>query len=225
MTTRIPTMNADAPQSDGNPGSRIRVLVVDDHPLLREGIAAVLAAQPDMLLAAEATDGAEAVALYRQHRPDVVLMDIQMPAMDGLAAIRAIRKHDPDARIIVVTTYQGDVQAMQAFREGARAYLIKSMLRRELVDTIRKIHAGGRRVPEEIAHLLVEHLGEDSLSGRELEVLREAADGNANKRIADHLRISEETVKAHMRSILSKLRSKDRTHAVTIAVRRGIIHL
>jgi DNA-binding NarL/FixJ family response regulator len=206
-------------------GDPIRVLVVDDHPLLREGIAAVLETQPDMRLAGEATEGAEAVALYARHRPDVVLMDLQMPGMDGITAIRAIRAQDPQARIVVLTTYQGDVQALQAFQAGAHGYLLKSMLRRELVDTIRTVHAGGRRVPAEIADSLAAHVTDEALSGREVEVLREVADGNANKRVARRLGISEETVKAHMKSILSKLGANDRTHAVTIAIRRGIIRL
>jgi Response regulator containing a CheY-like receiver domain and an HTH DNA-binding domain len=203
----------------------IQVLVVDDHPLLREGIAAVLGTQPDMALQAEATEGAEAVELYRRHRPDVVLMDLQMPGMDGISAIKAIRAEDPAARIVVLTTYQGDVQALRAFQAGARGYLLKSMLRRELVDTIRMVHAGARRVPAEIADALAAHLGDDALSARELEVLRAVADGNANKAVARSLGISEETVKAHMKSILSKLGAHDRTHAVTIAVRRGILQL
>jgi DNA-binding NarL/FixJ family response regulator len=206
-------------------GDPIRVLVVDDHPLLREGIAAVLETQPDMRLAGEATEGAEAVELYARHRPDVVLMDLQMPGMDGITAIRAIRARDPQARIVVLTTYQGDVQALQAFQAGAHGYLLKSMLRRELVDTIRTVHAGGRRVPAEIADSLAAHVTDDALSGREVEVLREVADGNANKGVARRLGISEETVKAHMKNILSKLGANDRTHAVTIAIRRGIIRL
>ncbi|AKC85804.1 LuxR family transcriptional regulator [Pseudoxanthomonas suwonensis] len=200
-------------------------MVVDDHPLLREGIAAVLGTQPDMLLQAEAEEGGEAVALYRLHRPDVVLMDLQMPGMDGITAIGAIRAQDPSARIVVLTTYRGDVQALQALRAGAQGYLLKSMLRRELVDTIRAVHAGGRRVPHEVADALAAHVGEDSLSMREIEVLREVADGNANKRVARCLGISEETVKAHMKSIMSKLDANDRTHAVTIAIKRGIIQL
>jgi DNA-binding NarL/FixJ family response regulator len=207
--------------SDGT----IRVLVVDDHPLLREGIAAVLGTQPDMRVEAEATEGGEAVALYTKLRPDVVLMDLQMPGMDGITAIRAIREQDPMARIVVLTTYQGDVQALRALRAGAHGYLLKSMLRRELVDTIRAVHAGGRRVPPEIADSLAAHVGDDGLSGREIDVLRQVAEGNANKRVARNLGISEETVKAHMKSILSKLGANDRTHAVTIAIKRGIIQL
>ena len=222
------TVTSIAPAtSDATPAAAvpIQVLVVDDHPLLREGIAAVLETQPDMRLQAEATDGAEAVALYERLRPDVVLMDLQMPGMDGITAIRQIRALDPAARIVVLTTYQGDVQALQAFRAGAHGYLLKSMLRRELVDTIRVVHGGGRRVPPEIADSLAAHVADDALSVREVEVLREVANGNANKRVARNLGISEETVKAHMKSILSKLGANDRTHAVTIALRRGIFQL
>jgi DNA-binding NarL/FixJ family response regulator len=206
-------------------GEPIRVLVVDDHPLLREGIAAVLGTQADMRVQAESADGAEAVDLYEQHRPDVVLMDLQLPGMDGIAAIQAIRSRHPAARIVVLTTYQGDVQAVRAFRAGAHGYLLKSMLRRELVDTIRLVHAGGRRVPPEIADSLAAHMADEALSGREVEVLREVAAGNANKRVARNLGIAEETVKAHMKSILSKLGANDRTHAVTIAIKRGIFQL
>ncbi len=213
--------SASVSASDGT----IRVLVVDDHPLLREGIAAVLGTQPDMCVQGEAAEGAEAVALYAKLRPDVVLMDLQMPGMDGITAIRAIREQDPMARIVVLTTYQGDVQALRALRAGAHGYLLKSMLRRELVDTIRAVHAGGRRVPPEIADSLAAHVGDDGLSGREVDVLRQVAEGNANKRVARNLGISEETVKAHMKSILSKLGANDRTHAVTIAIKRGIIQL
>jgi DNA-binding NarL/FixJ family response regulator len=215
-----PTTASDCAAADP-----IRVLVVDDHPLLREGIAAVLETQPDMCVQAEATEGAEALAMYEAHHPDVVLMDLQMPGMDGIAAIQAIRARDPSARIVVLTTYQGDVQALRAFQAGAHGYLLKSMLRRELVDTIRTVHAGGRRVPPEIADSLAAHVTDEALSAREIEVLRDVADGNANKRVARNLGISEETVKAHMKSILSKLGANDRTHAVTIAVRRGIIQL
>lgn len=204
---------------------RIRVLVVDDHPLMREGIAAVIAGQDDMILIGEASDGAEAVATYAALHPDVVLMDLRMPGMDGIEAITAIRAASPRARIIVLTTYRGDVQATRALQAGAAGYLLKSSLRRELLDAIRDVHAGRRRVPAEIAAGIAENLSGESLSPRELEVLRSVAAGNANKRIGAELGISEETVKAHMKNILTKLDARDRTHAVTIAIRRGIIEL
>lgn len=203
----------------------IRVLVVDDHPLMREGIAAVIAGQDDMRLIGEASDGAEAVAAYAALHPDVVLMDLRMPGMDGIEAIAAIRAVSPRARIVVLTTYRGDVQVTRALLAGASGYLLKSSLRRELLDTIRDVHAGRRRVPAEIAAGIAEHLSDESLSPREIEVLRSVAAGNANKRIAAELGISEETVKAHMKNILAKLDARDRTHAVTIAIRRGIIEL
>lgn len=203
----------------------IRILTVDDHPLLREGIAAVIEGQPDMVLVGEATNGREGVDAFRSCRPDVTLMDLQMPEMGGVEAIGAIHREFPGARVVVLTTYQGDVQALRAFKAGASGYLLKSMLRRELVDTIRSVHAGGRRIPPEIAAGIAEHASDDALTMREIEVLRQVADGNGNKRIADHLGIAEETVKAHMKNILAKLDANDRTHAVTIAVRRGIFGL
>jgi DNA-binding NarL/FixJ family response regulator len=205
--------------------SRIRIMVVDDHPLLREGIAAVIEGQPDMLLVAEATNGAEAINLFRTERPDVTLMDLQMPQMNGIEAILAIRQDFPSARIVVLTTFHGDVQALRAFKAGAFGYLLKSMLRKELIDTIRHVHAGGRRIPPEIAHEIATYAADDNLSEREVEVLRLVACGNANKRIAALLGISEETVKAHMKNILAKLGASDRTHAVTIALKRGIIEV
>ncbi|WP_313919571.1 response regulator transcription factor [Tahibacter sp.] len=203
----------------------IRVLVVDDHPLMREGIAAVIAGQDDMRLIGEASNGAEAVSAYAALHPDVVLMDLRMPGMDGIEAIATIRAVSPRARIVVLTTYRGDVQVTRALLAGASGYLLKSSLRRELLDTIRDVHAGRRRVPAEIAAGIAEHLSDESLSPREIEVLRSVAAGNANKRIAAELGISEETVKAHMKNILAKLDARDRTHAVTIAIRRGIIEL
>jgi len=203
----------------------IRILTVDDHPLLREGIAAVVEGQSDMELVGEAANGLEALQVFRDCRPDVTLMDLQMPEMGGVDAIGAIHREFPDARIVVLTTYQGDAQALRAFKAGASGYLLKSMLRRELVDTIRSVHAGRRRIPPEIAAGIAEHASDDALTSREIEVLRQVADGNGNKRIAHLLRISEETVKAHMKNILAKLAANDRTHAVTIAVRRGIIEL
>ena len=201
----------------------IRVMTVDDHPLLREGIAAVIEGQADMKLIGEATNGREAIERYRALRPDVTLMDLRMPEINGIEAIAAIRSEFPGARIIVLTTYTGDVQALGALKAGASAYLLKSMLRKDLLDTIRTVHAGKRRIPPEIATEIAEHAADDALTEREIEVLRKVALGNSNKQIAAQLSISEGTVKAHMKSILPKLTARDRTHAVMIAVKRGII--
>jgi DNA-binding NarL/FixJ family response regulator len=202
----------------------IRVLTVDDHPLLREGIAAVLEGQTDMIVAGEATNGREAVERYRALRPDVTLMDLQMPEMDGIEAIRVIRAEFPNARIVVLTTYDGDFLALRAIKAGAAGYLLKSMLRKELLETIRVVHAGKRRIPPEVAVGIAEHHTGDSLSDREIAVLRLVAAGHGNKMIADDLAISEETVKSHMRNIMAKLTASDRTHAVTIAIKRGILN-
>lgn len=193
--------------------------------MLREGIAAVLGSEQGMILVAEASNGREAVEQFRTHRPDVTLMDVQMPEINGIDAIVKIREEFPDARIIVLTTYTGDVQAARAFKAGASGYLLKNMLRKELIDTIRTVHAGKKRIPAEIAVEMAEHHSDDALTEREIEVLREVAAGNSNKMVAQRLNISEETVKGHMKSILSKLRANDRTHAVTIAVKRGIIDI
>lgn len=201
----------------------ITVMIVDDHPLLREGVAAVIDGQPDMRLVAEATDGHEALLRFRTHRPDVTLMDLRMPGMDGIAAITAIRSEFPDAHIAVLTTYPGDAQALRAFRAGASGYLLKSSLRRELVETVRALHAGKRRVLPEIASEIAEHAAADTLTQREIDVLKGVAAGNANKAVGVQLGISEDTVKAHMKSILAKLGANDRTHAVVIALRRGFI--
>ena len=204
---------------------RIRILTVDDHPVLREGIAAVLAGEPDIELVGEAANGQEAIALFRQHRPDVTLMDLQMPVMSGTDAIAAIRREFADARIVVLTTYNGDVQALRALAAGASGYLLKSMLRKELAETIRAVHGGKKCIPPEVALELAEHRLDDALTSREIEVLQQVAAGNSNKIVGHNLAISEETVKVHMKSILSKLSANDRTHAVTIALKRGIIEI
>ena len=203
----------------------IRIALVDDHPLLRQGIAALIADQPDLQLVAQASNGLEAIEQFRLHRPDVMLMDLQMPGMNGIDAMSAIRAEFPDARFVVLTTYTGDVQIVRALKAGARAYLLKSLLHRELLDTIRAVHAGQKRIPPEIAAELADHAADDALTPREIEVLRLIAAGNANKIVADQLSITEETVKAHVKNILSKLDANDRTHAVTIALKRGIIEL
>ena len=203
----------------------IRIMTVDDHPMLREGIAAVLSNEADMVLVGEASNGREGVEQFRALRPDVTLMDLQMPVMNGTEAIIAIRKEFPDARIIVLTTYSGDVQAVRAFEAGAVGYLLKNMVRKELVETIRTVHSGKKRVPAEIAVEIAEHHSDDALTEREIEVLQQVAAGNANKMVAHKLELSEETVKAHMKNILSKLGANDRTHAVTIALKRGIIEI
>lgn len=203
----------------------IRVMVVDDHVAVREGISAIVGAQQDMLLVGEALDGQEAVAAYARLRPDVTLIDLQMPVMGGIAAITAIRKNSPKARFIILTAYNGDVQAAHALEAGASAYLLKSSLRTELLETIRAVHSGGRRISPTVAQEIALHAAVDPLSAREVDILRLAANGSSNKAIAWTLSIAEETVKSHMKSIFAKLDVKDRTHAVTAALRRGIFHL
>ncbi len=203
----------------------IRILTVDDHQLLREGIAAVLASQEGMALVGQAGNGREAIESFRRLRPDVTLMDLRMPDMSGLDAITAIRAEFPNARIIVLTTYAGDAQAAAALKAGASGYLLKNLVRKELIETIRAVHSGKRRVPPEIATDIAEHVADDALSMREIEVLRGVAEGKSNKLIAAELDISEGTVKTHMKNILPKLDASDRTHAVMIALRRGILDL
>ena len=204
---------------------KIRILTVDDHPILRQGIAGLIADESDMTLVAEAANGREAIQQFRTHRPDVTLMDLQMPEMNGLDAMIAIRGEFPDARIIVLTTYTGDVQAMRALQAGARAYLLKNGLHKELLDTIRAVHAGRKTLSPEISFQLAEHSAEESLSAAEVRVLSLIAEGNSNKEIAARLSLTEDAVKGQVRNILAKLGANDRTQAVTIAVKRGIIEL
>jgi DNA-binding NarL/FixJ family response regulator len=205
--------------------STLKVLIVDDHPLMRGGISGEVGAEPDMTVVGEASDGAEALALFRLHHPDITLMDIRMPGINGLDALASIRQEFPHARIIVLTTFVGDVQALRAFKLGAMGYLHKDMLRSELVKTIRLVHAGHRRIPPQIALEMAEHASDEFVTARELEVLSGVAKGNSNKIIASDLYISEHTVKNHVKSILAKLSANDRTHAVTIAVKRGFLEL
>jgi DNA-binding NarL/FixJ family response regulator len=212
------------PDADAS-GQRIRILTVDDHPMLREGIAAAIARQPDMVLVGEAVNGREAIETFRKTRPDVTLMDLQMPEMNGVEAISAIRAENPGARIIVLTTYKGDVQALRALKAGASGYLLKSALRKEMMDAIRTVFAGRPSIPAEIAMQIAQNVTADALSEREVEVLRCVAQGAANKEVAARLHISEETVKVHVKHILEKLAVTDRTHAVTVALSRGIIDL
>jgi DNA-binding NarL/FixJ family response regulator len=202
---------------------RIRIICVDDHSIVRQGIAGLIALQSDMTLVAEAADGRDAIQQFRAHRPDILLMDLQMPVMSGLDAINAIRGEFPDARIIVLTTYAGDVQALRALKAGARAYLLKNTLHKELLETIRVVYAGRKALSPEVSFELAEHATDEALTAAEIRVLRLIAQGNANKEIATQLSLSEETVKGQVRSILSKLGAKDRTHAAMIGFKRGII--
>src|SRR6476469_5653432 len=204
---------------------QIRIMTVDDHPVLRQRISALIADESDMTLVAEATNGREAIQQFRAHRPDVTLMDLQMPEMNGLDAMIAIRGEFPDARIIVLTTYAGDVQARRALQAGARAYLLKNSLHKELLDTIRAVHAGRKNLSPEVSFELAEHAAEDALSPLEVRVLRLIAGGNSNKEIAALLSVTEDSVKGHVRNILSKLGANDRTHAAMIGLKRGIIEL
>ena len=201
----------------------IRILAVDDHALLREGIAGLVAGQSDMSLVAQASNGREAIHQFRTHRPDITLMDLQMPEMNGVDAMIAIRGEFPEARIIVLTTYTGDMQVLRALKAGARAYLLKNLLHKELLETIRAVHAGKKTVSPEVSFQLAEHATDDALTPAEVRVLRLIAEGNANKEIAAQLSVSEETVKGQVRNILSKLGANDRTHAAMIGLKRGII--
>jgi DNA-binding NarL/FixJ family response regulator len=210
-------MSADA--------SRIRVLAVDDHPLVREGIAGLVGVQPDMTLVGEACNGREAIQQFRTYHPDITLMDLQMPEMNGIDALLAIRNEFPDARVIVLTTYTGDVQIVRALKAGAQAYLLKNTLHKELLETIRAVHVGKKTLSQEASYEVAEHAMDDALTPAEIAVLRLIAAGNANKQIADQLSITEETVKSRVKCILSKLGASDRTHAAMIGLKRGIIEL
>jgi DNA-binding NarL/FixJ family response regulator len=203
----------------------IRILTVDDHALLRKGIASLVNVEPDMKLVAEASNGEEAIEQFRLHRPDVTLMDIQMPELNGIEAIARILGEFSNARIIVLTTYTGDVQVLRALRAGARAYILKGHVHKELLETIRAVHAGKKRIPPDIANELAEHAADDELTEREIDVLRLIAGGNSNKQIADKLSVGEATIKSHVTNILSKLGANDRSHAVTIGLKRGIVEL
>jgi len=205
--------------------ARIRILCVDDHPIVRQGIAGLVAVQPDMTMVAEAVNGREAIQQFRAHRPDITLMDLQMPEMSGFDALIAIRGEFPEARIIVLTTYAGDAQALRALKAGASGYMLKNAMHKELLDTIRAVHAGRKSMSPEVSFGLAEHATDEALTPAEIRVLRLIAQGNANKEIARELSLSEETIKGQVRNILSKLGAKDRTHAAMIGFKRGIIEL
>jgi len=208
-----------------NDQSHIRVLSVDDHPLLNEGIAAIINNQPDMELVAQAIDGGDAIGKFRECHPDVILMDLRLPDMSGIDTMIAIRAEFPEARVVMLTTFEGDVEIQRALEAGARGYLLKSMPPRDLVAAIRQVHAGKKRIPSEVAARLAEHMGEEDLTARELDVLQHAANGNRNRDIAEKLFISEDTVKVHIKHIMEKLGATDRTQAVAVALRRGIFQL
>ena len=205
--------------------TRIRVLSVDDHPLMSEGIAAIINSQPDMVLVSQAASGTEAIQRYREHQPDVTLMDLRLPDLSGIDAMIAIRTEFPEARIIMLTTFEGDVEIQRALQAGARGYLLKNMPPTEIVDVVRQVRAGKKRVPPVVAAQIAEHMSDEGLTAREIEVLRKVAGGNRNRDIGELLFISEETVKVHIKHIMDKLGAKDRTQAIAIAVRRGIIEL
>jgi DNA-binding NarL/FixJ family response regulator len=203
----------------------IRILVVDDHPLLREGIVSLVGKQPDMQIVAEASNGEEAIRLFEQHKPNITLMDFRLPGMDGVEAMSAIVSKHPDAKVIMLTSLSGDTQIARALKAGARGYLLKDLLRKELIEAIRTVQSGRKRIPPEIAAQIAEHASDTTLTRREVEVLQLIAAGNPNKLVADQLSVTEDTIKMHVKSILSKLGANDRTHAVTIGVKRGIIEL
>ncbi|HEX3661404.1 MAG TPA: response regulator transcription factor [Acidobacteriaceae bacterium] len=212
-------------KDEGNARSQIRVLCVDDHPLVREGIGSVICNEPGMLLIAEASSGREAIEAFRLHRPDITLMDLRLPDINGIDAMIAIRTEFPNARVIILTTFEGDAEIQRALQAGAQGYMLKSVARKQLLDVIRKVHGGKMHIPPEVAMYLAEHMGEESLSKREVEVLQKLAAGKRNSEIAALLFISDETVKGHVKHIMDKLGASDRTEAVAIGVRRGIIHL